>query len=219
MSCRTRRDLMALLSAIVAGHAWHRAACREVPAGDDRDVFRRRPASRVVTSSRRELLRAEGLTEIQLRAGRRKGCSCQLGRHAVRATAAMSSSVLDHSGQGRPVDLSRFRASRRLLRDVRERRIYRISDLKKRASSHPPSCGSRTLPALRGDQLRRARSRQSDIEWVETRPRHRWSSSLKARSTRSSAFRPSRRSCAPARSVTSILNTTLDRPGPSISVA
>ena len=147
-----------------------------------------------------EFLRAEGFTDVryvraaggfsapQMIAQRRGGLRLRLRRHGRLSPGC------------RPADHRARRRARRLLRAVRARADPQHRRPEGPTRGHPDAQLERpSVPLDHGDARRARPAGGHRVGGAAVRQR-RWSCSPKARPTPSSAFRPSRRSCAPAAS-------------------
>ena len=215
---QTRRDFLA--SASLAGAAGvlgaRRIARRRGAAGDDHDPpdVRTRPSASRPLYVAEELLRAEGFTDVRyVSAGQRR--------------QPVASMIAQRRGRLRP-DLRRHGRLSRWMPACRSRRwracmsgcfeLFAHEPIRShqrpegQARRHPDARLERaSLPLDHGDATSGSTRTRTSTGCASPTATP-WSCSPTARSTPFSAFRPSRRSCAPASIGRVILNTAMDQP-------
>ena len=203
---QSRRDLLTTLSAAAAAGVLGARASLADEGPPETTTIRLGKLADICLAPQyvaEELLRAEGFTDIRY-VESEGGTPCSTRSRVAKWTStAMFAAVLvaasgcrpaAHGGGGRPS---------RVLRAVRARADPNHQRPEGQEGRHPGARLERrhVLVAIMAAQV--GLDPDKDIDWVaESIGRRRWSCSPRARSTRFSAFRPSRRSCAPAGSVT-----------------
>ena len=215
---QSRRDFLASLSAAGAAGVLGARASLADEGPPETTTIRLRPRSPPSASRRwyvaEELLRAEGFTDVRyVRRSRRPQRRRRWSRAASSTSAPASPArVVYHLDAGVPITaLAGVHAG--CFELFAHEPIRSISDLKGKRVGIQTLELERRICYLAIMAAHVGLDPQQDIDWVMPARRQRHGAVRRtARSMPSSAFRPSRRSCAPASFGRVILNTATDKP-------